>query len=538
MTDKLAYIFLTSASKLPPLEAALDIVEEYFDTAIFFRGAEVKSFGFETVASFQEENGVDRLKVQEIKSQLRKFYSSKLPDEEKILLLENGIGTPLSKYNFKQTLNMLSKKAEEGDNDLAELKRKHNITDTEMASYRDLPFKEPLTDEQIVDYIIRRVTPESLQTQHFPTQEELHYTPQKGLPEGYQEEEARVTILDRAFFTTLLSTLARGFGKEPGQVTLEDVKEKWDDVTISIKDKIDDAYRRHRQKDPDLDKSLYFMPSTEEILIGLEAAINRASESFHDEVTSREIAEQILKEVVPEAEELTPEVRKLIKQYPSLASEYLTKILHFVKAPADAALDFMSFDVKEDVYLFDLRLFKDIYQSADWFPQTFTLKGMQDMLAEDGHIPGTNHVYQLSSAEDLKNFVYGVFNKLAEPGLAPKLMDMISSFIESQKEEKTVESKQKRDATYFGLFSEYDLAGSSWKLDAEKGKITKSEVDIDKAVREGGVWDYEEGDKVIFDTDLGFVEATIMQRLPFQKYRIKSSLGTEIEVKGTQLFKK
>ena len=155
-------------------------------------------------------------------------------------------------------------------------------------------------------------------------------------------------------------------------------------------------------------------------------------------------------------------------------------------------------------------------------PKEFIDKIVKNMPAFKGNLD-QNNVYHIPGAEKMNEFLKGLQN-------VPQMNIKLQEVGEPRK------ASMLRDAAYFGLFQEFDLAGEqTWILNEEAGQIMRN-IDTEKAVREGGLWDFEVGDQVLIDDEISPVEGTITARLSGRKYTIKTSAGVEREIPERQVF--
>jgi ribosome-associated translation inhibitor RaiA len=100
----------------------------------------------------------------------------------------------------------------------------------------------------------------------------------------------------------------------------------------------------------------------------------------------------------------------------------------------------------------------------------------------------------------------------------------------------------KKEAVYFNLFKEFDVAGSPWALNKEQGVISKidtsniKESDLEDAVKNQGLWQYRVGDQLQMETETSTIPVTVIERLPNREYKIQTTAGNTQKVKESQLF--
>ena len=98
------------------------------------------------------------------------------------------------------------------------------------------------------------------------------------------------------------------------------------------------------------------------------------------------------------------------------------------------------------------------------------------------------------------------------------------------------ETDLKIEAGYH-LFDQFDTAGSSWELEEKQFKRkTTEEEDIEKAVREGGLWSYEEGDEVLISNGAETVPVKICSRLEGMRYKVANQYGEESEIEEDEVI--
>lgn len=263
---------------------------------------------------------------------------------------------------------------------------------------------------------------------------------------------------------------------------------------------------KYIQEDPK--SQLIAMPSTDEIKKGLEEALNRAIEREKSRLES-ERAKEVFTEEVHIPGYAIPSLTELFEESPELRDIFTHPVGWPEPLPGYTYLEFAS----PDIIIFDL----------DEFAKTFNLtKPTKDILkkylAEQDFHPSVGERYHLKGKkqyEEFKNIVYSIFP-----------ISISFPF-----------PKRSASSTYFNLFKEFDVKGSPWVLDENSKKIVKQVVDIEKAIREGGVWEYKKGMQVYVNSDFQCFPVTIIALLPNRKYLVKSNnTGQEFTVCENDLF--
>jgi len=253
-----------------------------------------------------------------------------------------------------------------------------------------------------------------------------------------------------------------------------------------------------------LNTKLIKTPDDQTILEGLERALERA----YERESGRLPEDVVFKEDIPLPPETVPGVKRILEQVPGLQE-------FFVETPKIIS-DWEQF-IAPDTYIFDFAEFAKFYGISELKKEFY-----KKHLEKSGFSPFDEDRYRIKGTDEYRRF-----------------KDLITQLIKEYQPSQSVTSRLKQ--AYFNLFKEYDVGGPSWYLDKESKKIVKIKkpVNVEKAVREGGVWEYKEGDTVLFsgdDDDDSVCPVTIVSRLPFQTYIVKNSLGEQFETTESKLF--
>jgi hypothetical protein len=259
------------------------------------------------------------------------------------------------------------------------------------------------------------------------------------------------------------------------------------------------------------------MPTDDELRFGLERALNRAYTREHKRHDAARVKELIAKEYEGIAPEVIPYILKSIEEREGLGTEMFTSPM--TRAVYEQEPFLTRTEVGPDappMYTFDLKRFVEYFRGhtpgVQQGPRDLE-KIISDALVQSGEPKpvGTSSQYHKTGKDEIN-----------------KLLDVVRNV--------TQEKTLKRVAVYFNLFQEYDIAGSPWILDEGAKTIMRKPLDVEKAVREGGVYEYSIGDKVFIDGDIGPQEVEIINRLPQRKYTVKMNTGLEREASEDELF--